>query len=238
MKQRIINERQEYTPEQIVNQGLVPLFRKFEQGFRQYTAEILGFENRYQTANFNRYIGCLERACHAAETLSPHYDLGIGIAKKGIWLSYIFSLYGLSTNDILVVRTGDTIRFSMPLTQLYKKDVLGKRVIIFDNDLVTGKTIERVAQGILDEGAQQTDLLLVYGNTRLSPVYFEQIKHDFRNKPKIVGKTSAGDIVINTKSEVPNVITYLFSLEKDFNSSRKNLAKLAELLEVDLNEKT
>ena len=237
MNQRIINERQEYTSEQIINQRLVPLFRKFEQGFRQYTAEILGFENRYQTANFNRYIGCLERACHAAETLSLQYDVGIGIAKKGIWLSYIFSLYGLSTHDILVFRTGDTTRFTMPLTPLYKKDVFGKRVIIFDNDLVTGKTIERVAQGMLDEGAQQTDLLLVYGNTRISPTYFGQIKHNFRNKPKVVGRTITEDIVINTKAEVPDSITCLFTLEKDFNPSRKHLTKLAKMLEVELYEK-
>lgn len=237
MKTIIINEIQEYTAGQIAKEELAPLFMAFERKFREYTASRLGEKLKHETPNFNRYNGYLERACHAAETLRKDYDLGIGIARKGLWLSYVFSLYGLQTHDILIVRTDIKNRFSIPLTPLFKKDVLNKKIIVFDNDLVTGNTIERVAQGMHDAGARQTDLLLVYGNTRLTPNYFNEISHSFKHNPKIEGITKAGKIVVNTKNEVPESIINSFSLEKDFNSGKKYLTRLAEILGVKIHEK-
>lgn len=232
MKPRIINERQEYTTEAVIEAGLENLFRTFERSFRVYTAARLTERAKHEAPNFNRYLGYLERACHAAETIKDQYDVGIGIAKKGVWLSFVFSLYGLPTHDVLIIRTGDHARFRHPLTELYKRDVLNKKVLIFDNDLVTGTSVEVVSKGMLEAGAQQTDLLLIYGNTRLTPSYYEQVRAALREKPKIAGITKAGEIVVNTENQIPPSITRSLSLEKDFNPSKKHLATLAGILGV------
>ncbi|MDP3882170.1 MAG: phosphoribosyltransferase [Nanoarchaeota archaeon] len=234
MKTRIINPREEYSTTRIVEEGLAPLFRKFEQEFRKYTAERLGFERRYNTANFNQYVGYLERACHAAETLSSQYDLGLGVAKKGMWLSYVFSLYGLTAHDLLVARTGPVTRAGLPLTPLYSTDVPDKKILIFDNDLVTGKTVEAVAEKMIKAGAEKTDLLLIYGNTRLTPQFLEQVSPTLKARSKIVGITVDGEVVVNTHNQIPSIISQSWSLEKDFNPSRKHLTRLAEILGVKL----
>lgn len=234
MKKRIINARQEYATAELVEQGLAPLFKQFEREFREYTAARLGPGSKHNAPNFNLYKGYLERACHAAQTLAGNYDLGIGIAKKGMWLSYIFSLYGLQASDFLVSRTGDIERVGIPLAGLRSTDVPGKRVLIFDNDLVTGNTVRALSDKFRGAGASKTDLLLIYGNTRLKPEYFEEARPFMNGEIKIVGRTTEGEIVVNTENQISESIGESWSLEKDFNPGRKHLAKLAEILGVSL----
>ena len=230
---KIIEPRAEYTMEELTGSPLLKLFRKFEIGFRQYVGDRLGFVNQNEAPNFNRYKGDLERACHAAQTIGADYDVGIGLARKGMWLSYVFNLHGLPTFDVLVNRIGDEQRAMFPVSPLYTDTIRDKRVLLFDNDLVTGNSVKAVAENLQRGNPQSVDLLLVYGNTQLDPKFFDSIKESLK-APRIIGKTSEGKIVVNTRSEVPPSIVKARTLDEDFNTDRQHLEKLSQILGVKL----
>src|SRR3989344_2244789 len=136
--------------------------------------------------NLNQYRGDLERACDAATQLVGQYDIGIGIAKKGLWLSYIFGKHELTIKDISVIRLESNRRFILPLDPLYASDLNGKRVLLMDNDVVTAKTINSVAKEITTRANSSCiDVLLAYSHTELEPSFYEEVRTNFRNQPII-----------------------------------------------------
>ena len=86
----------------------------------------------------------------------------------------------------------------------------------------------------MEKGAKSADLLLIYGNTRLKPEFHKEIWPLFPKKPKKVGISESGEIVLNTEIAIPRIINNHFSLEKDFSPSRTHINKLAEALGVSI----
>lgn len=205
-------------------------YQDYNDETKKELEKILDDKNKEEFPNFNRYVGDLERACHAAQTLND-YDLGIGIAKKGTWLSYVFGLHGHSIANYLIIR-GDNSRFIYLLSKLWSKDVKNKKILIFDNDLLTGETVRSLSDELLKRGAKYTDLLLVYGTTRQKPDFYEQIlKSKFKNNPKILGESENGEIVLDTTCEIPSNIRQFKTLESDFQPDRTYLDNLIKNLE-------
>ncbi|MBS3080547.1 hypothetical protein J4221_03685 [Candidatus Pacearchaeota archaeon] len=242
MAYKTILDKEEYDETLLVsNPRLVTFFRDFQESFMIYIRsllltgriildflsykddvkkeleEILSDNNCIQFPNFNRYVGELERACHASQTLSDNYDLGIGIAKKGSWLSYIFQLHGFPAKDIYVIRTGDKKRFGHPLAPLISNEIEDKRILIFDNDLVTGESVNVVADKMLKARAEYVDLLLVYKNTRQEIKNWNVVKKRLKHKPKIIGETSFQEYIVDTSQEIPSSIRKTLSLEENFS---------------------
>jgi hypothetical protein len=245
----IFPDREEYSLEKIELEGRSTFFYVFQQSFIDYVRErletgrkllsismfnedsratlsrLLKDEHCVQFPNFNQYVGNLERAFNAASLLEKEYDLGIGIAKKGTWLSFVHGLNGLDTKEVLVSRYKDD-RFMFPLSVIRSEDVEDKRIVIFDNDLVSGNSVKVVGEKMLSRNARSVDLLLVYGVTRLQPEFYEQIKGKFRNKPKILGKSESGEIVIDTRCETPDCINRTYSLDNDFSIGPERLNEI------------
>jgi hypothetical protein len=190
-------------------------------------------ENKIHFPNFNRYVGELERACHAAQELEGTYDLGVGIAKKGTWLSYVFHLHGFPTKEMYVIRTGECERFMHPLSKLETKDIKDKRILLFENDLVSGNSVKAVSEEFLKRGAKQIDLLLVYKYTRQKVKDYEIVRKRFIDEPIIIGMTPSDEFVIDPTPNVPTSITATMSLEEDFQPQTRYRDNLLKRLRVD-----
>ena len=177
--------------------------------------------------------GALAGACRAAHELIPQYDVGIGIAKKGMWLSFIFSELGLETYDVFVARTGENDRFTFPMDPLYGQMLKGKRILLFDNDAITGQSISVVAEGFDSKVSPQSiDVLLISRYSHISEEYYSQIKDKLADG-QLIGRSEKGKYVIDTFAQLPEkFVKKKMALESDFQGTTRDLARLKKKLGV------
>ena len=116
---------------------------------------------------------------NAAYSLAPNYDYGIGIAKGGTFSEYLFNLFGLK------VLTAETHRKKSGFIWYDSPEQLhGKKLIVFDKDAVTGKTLKRTLQQLKPFSPEFVDL---YVNINISTrpcsirTIPEAIPNGFRN---------------------------------------------------------
>ena len=252
----IPGERVEYTLRDIEAKELTKLFLVFERSFRAHldhkvknwmrqlkpllqshpelapyidyltNEEIPKIRN---SPNFNRYQGDLEKACAATSQISSDYDVAIGIAKKGLWLSYILDLYGLPTRDCLVIRTEPRTRFTVPLDFMVKKDVEGKRILVIDNDVVSAGTLNAVARHFAAAKAEVIDALVIYPWTEISREFYNMVRPNFRGKPTIHGERN-DKVVLDATCEINPPVRKVISLH-DYSVSEGEFHGLYERLE-------
>ena len=149
-----------------------------------------------------------------------------------MWLGYIFSLFG--TFPILTAWTkrvgyGANWRPLYPLDSI--DDLSNKKVLVFENDVVTGRTLKRAMRELQALNPQSIDLLLSYGHTEVSRSNYDKWKHYFKEEVRVLGH-SYGDICLDTNCQIPEGFHRVKSLEKDFNSSRDALHFLEDNLIV------
>lgn len=232
----------EYTDESVKRSGLAELFYMFQKGFAKKGTELshnLWRANRggdfvdITGPNYNVYIGMLERACHASQKLLPEYDITVGIASKGLWLSYVLELYGWNVENLLIVRTRSDGRIVFPLSKTTRDTFRNKKVLLLDNDMVTGKTVEFASRKLReDERAKSIDALLCWGVTRLDDNAYAQFKYSIRPEAEIIGKDYNGRTVIDTRCMKPENIRRLRTLDQEFTPERKYLKPIARKLGV------
>jgi hypothetical protein len=95
-------------------------------------------------------------ACNVAN----QYDLGIGVAKGGLFPTYIFRLFGLDTRLVEYHRKekGKKLRW---VDSVSPQEVKDKKVLVLDNDRVTGKTTNVIYRILQKCGPEQIDLALL-----------------------------------------------------------------------------
>ncbi|MBL6992034.1 MAG: hypothetical protein ISR65_19785 [Bacteriovoracaceae bacterium] len=243
--------------EELSELGQKELFLRFHAQFKKYIEKRVDFANDFslpaydidkqidksnfvkKTINYNGFIGFLEKAVSAAQSLVDQYDIGIGIAKQGLWLSFIFNLFKLETHDILVERLGmKRGRGSIPLDPLKSSDLSGKKIILLENDLVTGETVEHLTKGLDNKGLKHIDLLLIFRDNICSESYYKRVRKKIRGKAVKLGNTIEGEVVINTEKCVPSKIRKCMSLQYDFQipktiDSNYYLNELSRMLDQD-----
>ncbi len=116
------------------------LTTKIYNGFKTWHRN-LGIVNAYtlgiyQTANLAYNLA-----------LSSQFDIGVAIAKGGLELAYLFELFGMDVKIIEAHKRGLNVSFNW-VTQIKPNDFNGKKVLVFDKDVVSGRTSRRVAQEI------------------------------------------------------------------------------------------
>lgn len=254
MTREIIKNREKNQIKDLKERGEFELYSRFQQGFmdyvkarlefgrnilqlydinpelKNYLENILGPGNENKFPNFNRYVNHLELACNAARELKDKYDIGIGIAKKGTWLSYVFNVFNKNSIDLLVLRYED-IRLVHALSPLLSENIKNQRVLLYENDLVTGESVRQFSEKLMQKNPKSIDLLLVYRHARLEQDFYEQIKTKLRKKSKVLGKTEKGEIVIDSTNQVPEIINRTYALETDFSPNNPKLNELLKKLE-------
>ena len=94
-----------------------------------------------------------------------NYDLAIGIAKAGLMPAYIAELFGARSR--VVESHSDHIKPDKKATfrwidKLYPSDIKGKNIIVYDKDVVTGRSSGRVLEALLDHNPARVDLGLIH----------------------------------------------------------------------------
>ncbi len=186
--------------------------------------------NPDEISTWTFHEGMLASACRAAKQLQGEYDFAIGIAKKGLWSSFVFSLMGIPTKDAVVVRDKEWRRM-FPMDEITTSIVSGKKILLLDNDAVTGRTISTVLDELDGAGARQVDVLLIHRYSHLETAFFEQIKDSLAPEQHI-GKAKTGKQVIDTFSSLPAKIKRKMALETDFRGRNKDLQELRRRLHV------
>ncbi|MFH1393467.1 MAG: hypothetical protein ABII71_02405 [Candidatus Micrarchaeota archaeon] len=187
--------------------------------------------NPKEIPNYSTQRGALESACRAAAELSGDYDVGIGIAKKGMWLSFIFSTLGLTTYDIMVVRDGGN-RTMMPMDRLSPDVLDGSRVLLFDNDAITGGSANAIAALIrAATNPKHIDVLLVNGYAHLKQKAFKPVR-DQLAQGQHLGVTKSKRHVIDTLEFSGSLIRRKMALDRHFKGTAMHLNPLKVRLGV------
>lgn len=131
------------------------------------------------------------RIAAAAGQLCSDYDMFLGIAPEGLNAAAIFSFFGWKGKNVYVDE-GDPARPYKEMEPL--DDIEGRRILLLEDDVVTGLTLERVLERITYRNPSKVDLLLTAPSRR-------QYVH---NIPKAVG---AYFVLENITSENEPVIT-------------------------------
>lgn len=92
-----------------------------------------------------------------AFNLVGDYDVGVGIARGGLSSAYIFSLFGLDIRIADSHREDRRARFNWG-DEVSERDFEGKKVLVFDKDVVSGKTANRALKEIQKYHPTQVDL--------------------------------------------------------------------------------
>ena len=132
-----------------------------EKGYREYVASKLGKDR--QPCNF-LYVN---EACKAAQAIAGDYDLGIELATDGLAPGYVFHMHGFPTKAVKLGRRGRGAIWQ-PIDDINEEDIQGKRLLLFDNDVVTGRTLNRVVRELGKNLPKYMDLLLMHEITLLS----------------------------------------------------------------------
>lgn len=140
---------------------MVEFIERLEKGYKEYVASKLGKDRK--PCNF-MYVN---EACKAAQTISCDYDLGIELATDGLVPGYVFHLHGFPTKAVRLARRG-TGAIWQPIDDFGEEDIRGKGLILFDNDVVTGRTLRRAMKELGRFSPKYVDLLLMHEMTYLS----------------------------------------------------------------------
>jgi len=106
-------------------------------------------------------------ACGVASNLHKNYDVGVALATDGLWLGYIARAFDFPVIDVKLGRKGNGATWQ-PIDDIAEEDLNDKRVIVFDNDALTGRTLRRAGREIQLYNPEVMDLLLVYEKTPIT----------------------------------------------------------------------
>jgi|GEM_PF-1340267 hypothetical protein len=98
---------------------------------------------------------------NVAHKIASDYDVGVGIAKGGLFSAYVFNLFGLPVKIAEAHKKGRGATFDW-ISEVERKDFEGKKVIAFDKDVVSGRTSRRVLKEIEKNNPKSVDLFLNY----------------------------------------------------------------------------
>lgn len=98
---------------------------------------------------------------HLAHHISKNYDVGIGVAKGGLFLTYLTELFGLKTKISEYHRTEDESTFKW-ITKTSSEELRNKRIIILEDDVYTGVTSKVISNRIMEFKPKSLDLAICY----------------------------------------------------------------------------
>jgi len=127
--------------------------------FRKYVAYKLGEDVASRLSPMSIYL--FGEAFKAAQTLAPEYDLGIELANDGLRLGYFFNLERFPLKTVKLRRIGRGATWE-PIDYLADEDVHGKKLLLLDNDCLSGRTLRRAVRELRKFSPKYIDLLLIY----------------------------------------------------------------------------
>ncbi len=167
--------------------------------YENYVLRKLGPEAFKKTPNFYKFKSIdgkfmFEEACRAAQNVSKNYDLGISLAVDGLWLGYILEKSGFPVKAVKLKRKGNGATWK-ELDKLDRSEIENKKLILLDNDSITGRTIKRAANEIHKYNPEFIDLLLVFEQTPITVKTYKSFKeYNFKTIEEIFLKLNIKEI--------------------------------------------
>ncbi len=161
---------------------------------------------KIEAPNYNQYPGHLASAWNAVQSLISKYDTIVGIARKGLWLSFLFALENPSKVRELYVARAAGRRVTAPISHFVTADVKNKRILLLDNDALTARTVAYVAGEFMKRGATHVDALFVEPHCEPPGLTSANI-HEmaFLDTPRVLGVRENGTFVIDYRSQLRQV---------------------------------
>lgn len=131
------------------------------KSFRKYAEALVGIEEISKVPN---YSSCENVANRAAKGLKGQYDTAIPLANSGLWLGWIFEQHGYKVKPVKLHRTGKGATWK-PLVDIQDEDIREKRILLLENDIVTGRTLKKAAQELEKYSPEFVDILLCFSET-------------------------------------------------------------------------
>ncbi|MBS3175162.1 phosphoribosyltransferase [Candidatus Woesearchaeota archaeon] len=89
----------------------------------------------------------LPQACAAAKELKKEYDIGIALATGGLFMGFVAEKFGLKVIKAKPERKGKETSWKF-LDKIKKGEIRNKKIIVFDIDVVTGRTLRKAIKEI------------------------------------------------------------------------------------------
>ena len=194
------------------------LSEKIQEEFEKYVISKVGKPKVISTPS-------LVNSFDAISHLAPKYDKGIGIATDGLWLSFLAELYGLPVSVIKMGRKGKGAKWD-PVDELREEELKGKKLIVFDNDVVTGRTLNRLSRELKEYEPSCLDLLLHFDYTIVSPKDYFKWKKYF--KPECEIYPSNGQYFIKIAPQIPKEFGKIYSLGDFYKTDEEKTIKKIE----------
>jgi hypothetical protein len=148
--------------EAINDSGAVDIAVRYFFGKKVIKTAKTGFEKWASEKGFQSqdlYFLPLPQAANMAYHLWEDYDIGVGVAKGGLFLAYLFDLFGLDTKiaEAHAHNTEPTFKW---IDEVSPEDFHDKRIVVLERDVVTGNTARIVYEELKKYDPKKIDLVL------------------------------------------------------------------------------
>ncbi len=96
-------------------------------------------------------------------SIREKYDLGIGLAQGGLYAAFFFELAGLPIMTVEMKRKGTGATWQ-PQPDFDGQKIKGKRVLVLENDIDTGRTLRRACREINCYHSESISVCFMEGN--------------------------------------------------------------------------
>ena len=100
-----------------------------------------------------------DRIPEAAKDLRGSYDICVALAMDGLGFGFVFHEHGWPTKVVRLHRKGSGATYD-EITPISRQDIAGKRVVLLDNDMCTGRTMSRAVRELQAHKPECIDALL------------------------------------------------------------------------------
>ena len=171
---------------------------KFGQGFDRWTPQF-GYSDVARQSSLKSFA--------MASELAERYDLGVGIAKGGLHLTYLFNQFGLDTKVVDAHRRGRGATFKW-VSKYNPQDIDDKKILVIDKDVISGRSSKKVLTELLKLNPQEVSLAL--------------------NHDPVRGPFGLGSITTNVDDRYTEIYT-----PEDFTATESTIRKFDEMLTIE-----
>lgn len=173
------------------------------------------------------------QACGAVKEMIQNYDIGIAIATGGLYLGYIAQNFGLPVLSVQMERRGDHGSIWQPIDTINEKHVKGKRILVLENDSMTGRTLSRALKEINAFNPYETGLLLEKKCTPIGISEYERLKEKGIIRKDLELRTTMRDLhfnveLVNTLPQIPEGFSPILAVGEYFEPNFKALSEFEQ----------
>jgi len=125
--------------------------------------ELEGFLKSHRFKQSGETLNFEMQQCSYLKEITSQYDLGVSIANGGIYLGFLAEMVDFPVMYVQMKRKNGAVSWK-PTSNFQGNLLPGRKVLILEDDIDTGKTIRRAIDEIKQFRPSEVDILLAGGN--------------------------------------------------------------------------